>query len=128
MKPEYVPPTPKDPNTHYILAIQSPEEQRLLTVLRDLAFREDKDVVIVIDGSEWANEPVAGMPERPVTRLSIHLEHRDGRPFIPKGTQQVDPTKPMKTVRTTNYVGAEETEKLRVQNHGERTVAQHRKP
>ena len=112
---EYVPANTGNPNTRYILGVQSPEEQKLLTVLRDLALRDDKSIVIVLDGAEWVDKKIPGMPANPVTRLSFHLEHRNGALFVPKAGQHVDPNQHFVGTTTGSLEKIKAAENVRVQ-------------
>ena len=101
MKSEYISPT-KERGLRFLLAAQSIEEQRLLTILRDIGLDPDKDIVLRVDGAEWSDKPVRGLPDKPVTRLSITVERRSGKPYSPKDGQPMDPTKYVQVERTSS--------------------------
>jgi hypothetical protein len=101
MKVEYLKPQADNPNAEYILAAESPVEQRLLTILRDLGLKESKDVVMLISGAEWQDKNVPGLPDKPVIRLRFHLEHRDGRPLVINPRKPADPGKFVREAATT---------------------------
>lgn len=124
MKPEYVPSNSGNPHSRYIIGAQNGEEQKLMTILRDLALREDKNVVLVIDGAEWVDKKIPGMPPNPVTRLSFHLEYRNGSPFVPKPGQNVDPSKYVSEHSTGTLHRLKEAENVRVQEAGGKTTVE----
>lgn len=124
MKPEYVPANSGNENNRYIMTVENPGEQKLLTILRDLALRQDKAVVLVLDGAEWVNKKIPGMPANPVTRLSFHLEYRNGKPFVPKVGQNVDPAKHVAEISTSTLNRIKEAENVRVQENDGKTVVE----
>lgn len=124
MKPEYVAPNTGNPHARYIMTVQNPDEQKLLTILRDLALRDDKTIVLVLDGAEWVDKKIPGMPTNPVTRLSFHLEHRNGKPFIPKAGQHVDPAQHFTGTTTGTLHRLKEADNTRVQEHGGKTTVE----
>lgn len=124
MNSEYVPANSGNPHTRYILGAQTPDEQKFLTVMRDLALREDKSIVLVVDGAEWVDTKIPGMQPNPVVRLSLHLEHRNGAAFVPKAGQLVDPNQHFTGTPTTGSLDRiEKAENVRVQKvDGKTTV------
>jgi len=117
MKAEYLKPD-SEGYIEYILGAQAPEEQRLLTILRDLGLHESKDIVLLITGAEWQDKNIPGLPNKPVLRLRLRLEHRDGRPVVVNPRKPVDPTRFVREDATTEKteIGRAGGGKTRVQH------------
>lgn len=92
MRIEYIPES-KSNGPKYVLRPTSQEEQRFLSILRDVGL--SPEVVFRVVGVEQMDKDVSGMPPKPVVAMAIEIEMRDGSKYSTPGRRNPsDPNVP----------------------------------
>jgi hypothetical protein len=85
---------PGDPDSgkgfQWILTASSQEDQRFLSILRDVCM--GSPIRPRITGEKHLEKNVPGLPDRPVIALSLTLENANGKPYFPQRGQSMDPS------------------------------------
>lgn len=77
----------------YIVRPENQEEQRFLTILRDVAM--NPTAVLRIGGTENLGRNLVGLPPQPVVGMKLILEDRAGKPLVPVNKRYpLDPNLP----------------------------------
>lgn len=91
MKYEFLPGDPDiGKGFEWILTASSTEDQRFLTMLRDICM--GAKIRPRVTGEKHLEKNLPGLPDRPVIALSMTLEDEKGTPYFPKKGQSVDPS------------------------------------